>query len=348
MGSPVATRPVDDRARSRPTLEQVAAQAGVSRATVSRVVTGSTPVSAPVRAAVTRAISELGYVPNLAARSLVTSRADSVALVVTEDQSKLFGDPYFAGVVRGVAAGLAESDLQLVLMMERSHADHERLERFLASRRIDGVMVISLHGDDPLPERVERLGIPVVMLGQPLKGAWRRYVDVDNRGGGREAVEHLLARGRRRIAMITGPLDMRVALDRLAGYGDALRAAGVPERGALIAHGDHTEPGGRRAMEALLEGAGDLDAVFVASDMMAVGALSALHSAGRRVPDEVAVVGFDDQPNAAHTLPPLTTVHQPIERMGGELARLLIDVLRDPGLEHGLVLPSHLVVRESS
>jgi DNA-binding LacI/PurR family transcriptional regulator len=331
-----------------PTLEQVAARAGVSRATVSRVVTGSTPVSPAISSAVTRAIDELGYVPNIAARSLVTRRADSVALVVGEEQSKLFSDPYFAGVVRGVAAGLADSELQLVLMMDRSPADHERLERFLAGRHIDGVMLIGLHGPDPLPERLERAGIPVVMLGQPVMRDWRRSVDADNRTGARLAVDHLLERGRHHIATITGPLDMRVSLDRLAGYHDALTAAGRPGRPDLIAHGDHTEGGGRTAMRALLERNPDLDAVFVASDIMALGALGALHADGRRVPDDVAVVGFDDTPTAAHTAPPLTTVNQPVERLGLELARLLIEVLDDPDLERALVLPTHLVVREST
>jgi len=329
--------------RHAPTLEEVAARAGVSRSTASRVVTGSTPVSAGLREAVDRAVEELGYVPNIAARSLVTRRADAVALVVGEDQSRLFGDPYFAGVVRGVAARLAESDLQLVLAMESSPADHTRLERFLASRRLDGVMLVSVHGDDRLPDRLEAVGIPVVMLGQPLRGSWRRSVDIDNRTGARLATEHLLARGRQAIATITGPLDMRVAVDRLAGYRDALG-----ERDALIAHGDHTEAGGRRAMEELLARAPELDAVFVASDMMAIGALRALQAAGRRVPDDVALVGFDDGPAAGHADPPLTTVHQPIEGLGRELAGLLLDVLDDPELERRLVLPTSLVVRESA
>jgi DNA-binding LacI/PurR family transcriptional regulator len=325
----------------------VAKRARVSSATVSRVVTGSTPVSPQVREKVTRAIAELGYVPNLAARSLVTRRSGAVALVVAEGEGKLFGDPYFAGLVRGVSAQVAEADLQLVLMVD-SPSDHARLERFLASRPVDGLMIVGLHGRDPLPARLEAADMPVVLMGQPVQGDWPRFVDADNRGGARLATEHLLARGHARIATITGPLDMRAPVDRLAGHEEALAAAGRRRRRALVAHGDHTELGGRRAMEELLERTPTLDAVFAASDLMAIGALHALHAAGRRVPEDVAVVGFDDIPNAAHTIPPLTTVHQPVERMGRELVRLLFEVLAEPGLERRLVLPTHLVVRSSA
>ncbi|HZB58258.1 MAG TPA: LacI family DNA-binding transcriptional regulator, partial [Actinomycetota bacterium] len=279
-----------------PTLEQVAALAGVSRATVSRVVNGSPKVSPAVRAQVERAVAKLGYVPNRAARSLVTRRADSVALVVSEPHARFFSEPFFAGMVRGVSAALAETGVQLLLLIAQDLPDRGWLERYVVGGHVDGVLLASLHGDDPLPGTLERAGVPAVLIGRPVdQAAPGSYVDADNRGGAGKAVGHLARRGRRRIATITGSLDMGVGQDRLEGYRDGLAAAGLAGAGDLVETGDFTEEGGAAAMGRLLERPGDpVDAVFAASDLMAAGALRALRAAGRRVPEEVAVVGFED------------------------------------------------------
>jgi DNA-binding LacI/PurR family transcriptional regulator len=333
---------------SPPTLEQVAALAGVSRATVSRVVNGSPKVSPVVRAQVERAVAKLGYVPNRAARSLVTRRADSVALVVSEPRARFFSEPFFAGMVRGVSAALAETGVQLLLLIAQDLRDRRRLERYVVGGHVDGVLLASLHGEDPLPGALERAGVPAVLVGRPAEPTQASYVDADNRGGAGKAVEHLVRRGRRRIATITGPLDMGVGLDRLEGYRDGLAAAGLAD-GDLVETGDFTEEGGAAAMARLLARPGPpVDAVFAASDLMAAGALRALRAAGRRVPEDVAVVGFEDSAVARYAQPPLTTVRQPIEEMGRQATRLLLArIAGETGGMH-LILDVDLVERAST
>ncbi|HWD42727.1 MAG TPA: LacI family DNA-binding transcriptional regulator [Actinomycetota bacterium] len=334
---------------SPPTLEQVAALAGVSRATVSRVVNGSPKVSPLVRAQVERAVAKLGYVPNRAARSLVTRRADSVALVASEPHARFFSEPFFAGMVRGVSAALAETGVQLLLLIAQGRSDRQRLQRYVVGGHVDGVLLASLHGDDPLPGALERAGVPAVLVGRPADLVPASYVDADNRGGAGKAVEHLVRRGRRRIATITGPLDMEVGLDRLEGYRDGLAAAGLAAGQALVETGDFTEEGGAAAMARLLARPGPpVDAVFAASDLMAAGALRALRAAGRRVPEDVAVVGFEDSAVARYAQPPLTTVRQPIEEMGRQATRMLLaKIAGETGGMH-LILDVDLVVRASS
>jgi DNA-binding LacI/PurR family transcriptional regulator len=331
-----------------PTLEQVAALAGVSRATVSRVVNGSPKVSPGVRAQVERAVAKLGYVPNRAARSLVTRRADSVALVVSEPHSRFFSEPFFAGMVRGVSAALAETGVQLLLLIAQELADRARLERYVIGGHVDGVLLASLHGDDPLPGSLERAGVPVVLVGRPAGTAPASWVDADNRGGARKAVDHLVRGGRRRIATIAGPQDMGVGLDRLDGYRDGLAAAGLAAA-ELVEAGDFTEEGGAEAMGRLLGRPGPpVDAVFAASDLMGAGALRALRAAGRRVPEDVAVVGFEDSAVARYAQPPLTTVRQPIEEMGRQATRLLLAKVAGQAGGMHLVLDVELVVRSSA
>lgn len=335
-------------ARTQPTLEAVAERAGVSRATVSRVINASPRVSDAARQAVEEAIDALGYVPNRAARTLVTRRNDSVALVVNEPADRLFSDPFFAGIVRGVARALAERDLQLVLLMRHGGPESRRLERYLSRSHIDGALIVSLHGRDPLPDRLAAQGVPVVLGGRPQDGGALPYVDVDNVGGARTAVAHLLARGRRRIATVTGPLDMAVGQDRLAGYEQALASAGLPPEADLVAGGTFDEASGAVAMRGLLERRADLDAVFAASDLMAAGALAVLHEHGRSVPGDVAVVSFDDTAVARSCQPALTSVHQPIEEFGAAMTRLLAGILRGEPHPDRMLLPTELVVRSSS
>jgi DNA-binding LacI/PurR family transcriptional regulator len=332
-----------------PTLEQVAALAGVSRATVSRVVNGSPKVSPAVRAQVERAVAKLGYVPNRAARSLVTRRADSVALVVSEPHTRFFSEPFFAGVVRGVGAALAETGVQLLLLIAHDVGDRGRLERDVVGGRVDGVLLASLHGDDPLPGTLERAGVPAVLVGRPAGAGPASYVDADNRGGAGKAVDHLARRGRRRIATITGPQDMGVGQDRLDGYRDGLAAAGLAAADDLVEAGDFTEEAGAAAMGRLLRRPGPpVDAVFAASDLMAAGALRALRAAGRRVPEDVAVVGFEDSAVARYAQPPLTTVRQPIEEMGRQATRLLLAKIAGETGDMHLILDVELVVRASA
>ena len=335
--------------RERPTLEAVARRAGVSRATVSRVVNGSTTVAAAIRDAVNRAVEELGYVPNQAARSLVTQRTESIALILPESASRVFSDDmFFPAVIRGVSVELEAADKQLVLMMAGSPASHDRVERYAMAGHVDGVMFASMHGADPLPGSLARMGIPVVCSGRPMASAESDvpYVDVDHVGGVAAAVRHLVATGHRRIATIAGPQDMVAGVDRLTGYQSALAEAGLPEHTAV---GDITRESGVRAMRQLLAEDPRLDAVFVASDMMAHGALQAVKESGRRVPENVAVIGFDDFEISRFSDPPLTTVRQPIVDIGRTMAKQMLGLVDGkPDVPRCVVLPVELVVRASA
>ncbi|MFD6415460.1 LacI family DNA-binding transcriptional regulator [Streptomyces sp. NPDC060194] len=327
----------------RPTLEAVAERAGVSRATVSRVVNGMPGVRPGLVDRVRQAVEELRYVPNQAARSLVTRRHDAVAVVIAEPETRVFADPFFAQQLRGISKELTAHDSQLVLLLVEGPNDFARVGRYLGGGHVDGALVFSVHIDDPMPVIIDRSGLPTVYGGRPVKSTDTAvpFVDCDNRGGAREAVRHLVSLGRRRIAHITGPLDQTSAVDRLDGYRDVLPDAD-PQ---LLATGDFTPAGGERAMCELLDRAPDLDAVFVASDLTASGALRALKAYGRRVPEDVAVVGFDDITTIAeHTEPPLTTVRQDIEEMGREMVRLLMRGLDRPDGDGAPVTPPPPVI----
>jgi DNA-binding LacI/PurR family transcriptional regulator len=341
------------RSAGRPTLDQVAARAGVGRGTVSRVVNGSPQVSDSARAAVERAIEELGYVPNRAARALVTQRTDSVALVVSESEERVFGEPFFAGIIRGINSVLLQTPMQMWLAMAQSKRERERVEHHLTPQHVDGVLLMSLHGADKLPSLLAERGLPVVICGRPggvvPASDQVTCVDADNAGGARSAVAHLIAQGRKRVTAIAGPQDMGVGVERLLGFRQAMVEAGARVDDSVIAYGDFSEASGAEAMRTLLDRHPKLDAVFCASDLMAVGAMRTLREYGRRIPSDIAVVGFEDSVLARQTEPALTTVHQPVEAMGREMARLLVAHIRGDRIPAPLVvLDTHLVVRASA
>ncbi|MFE7811021.1 LacI family DNA-binding transcriptional regulator [Streptomyces sp. NPDC057433] len=351
----MASHGARSRSGGRPTLEEVAVRAGVGRGTVSRVINGSPRVSDATRAAVEAAVAELGYVPNTAARALAANRTDAIALVVPEPETRFFAEPYFSDMLRGVGAALSDTQMQLLLIFAGSARERQRLADYLAAHRVDGVLLVSVHAHDPLPDMLAQLEIPAVISGPRSAAETLTSVDSDNYGGARQAVEHLIGRGRHRIAHITGRLDVYGAQRRTDGYRDALRDAGHPEDDLLIESGDFSEEGGRRAMAALLERRPDLDAVFAASDVTAAGARHALREAGRRIPDDVALVGYDDSAIARHMDPPLTSVRQPIEEMGRRMIDLLLAEVADrrPPASRELdrrqvVLATELVARASS
>ncbi|MFD3548650.1 LacI family DNA-binding transcriptional regulator [Streptomyces sp. NPDC058655] len=332
------------RPGNRPTLEAVAALAGVSRATASRVVNGGDGVRAPLAGRVRDAIRDLGYVPNHAARTLVTRRTGAVAVIIAEPEIRIFSDPYFSRQIRGISKELTAHDTQLALLLVEDRGDYDRIERYLAGGHVDGALAFSLHTDDPLPAITRRIAVPTVYGGRPGWPGDVPYVDADNRGGAREAVRYLLARGRKRIAHIAGPLDQTSAADRLSGYRDVLPQADP----ALVAEGDFTAAGGALAMERLLDGAAGIDAVFAGNDLMATGALRVLRERGLAVPRDVALIGFDDtEPVAEATDPPLTTVRQDIEGMGRLMARLLLGILNANGGGGGRAVPGPVVTPTS-
>lgn len=332
-----------------PTLEEVAAHAGVGRGTVSRVINNAAGVKESTRRAVRRAIEELGYVPNLAARSLAGRRADAVALVLTEPDWRQFAEPFFSEIVRSLGDALADTGIQLLLTLVRSEAERQRFLEYARGGRVDGVLLISVHAGDALPDMLAEARLPTVLLGRRSGDEYVSYVDADNRGGARSAVSHLLKQGRKAIATITGPLDMYAAQCRLHGYQDALAMAGLKGEPSWVAEGDFTEESGRRAMAELLDRHPEIDGVLAASDTTAAGALHTLRAAGRRVPEDVAVIGFDDFPLAERTQPRLTTVRQPLEEIGRAMIRLLLEEIEEPAVAwRHVILRTELVVRESS
>ncbi len=332
------------------TLSDVAAAAQVSRATASRVLTGDDKVGAKYRSAVLSAAERLGYVPNRAARSLRTRRSGSIGVVLAEPSAVVFGNPFFGQLLSGIAQELNERDLQLTLFLPQNERDERRLQSYLASGHVDGVLLTFYQDRDPIYDQLARNGIPVVVNARPLYGSSPvSYVDADNDGGAALAVEHLLEQGCRSIATIAGPLGTSAGAERLTGYRRALERAGIPPDEDLIRVGDFTTPSGRELTIALLTERPDVDGIFIAGELMAYGVLNALHRLGRRIPQDVAVVSFDDLPGAATTDPPLTSVHQPVEQMGQEMTRLLLAQLDDDShVPRQVILGTHLVVRESS
>jgi DNA-binding LacI/PurR family transcriptional regulator len=325
-------------------MDDVAAVAGVSRGTVSRVLNGGHNVSRQALEAVERAISKTGYVVNQHARSLVTQRSGSVAFILAEPQDKLFEDPNFNNLLRGCTQVLAEHDITLLLTVAATGEDRKRIGRWVTAGHVDGALLISNHLGSPLLAELKERGLPFVVCGRPL-GQERdvSYVAADDRDGARQMTGYLRDTGRRQIGIITGPLDTPGGVDRLAGYREVV-GHGDPH---LIATGDYTQASGEAAMVRLLHQAPDLDAVFVCSDLMAAGAITALQRAGKRVPEDIAVGGFDDSKVATTTTPLLTTIRQPWARVSSEMVRLLLAHIE--GEEHAaVILPTELVIRDSA
>jgi DNA-binding LacI/PurR family transcriptional regulator len=331
------------------TVTDVARRAGVSTATVSRVMNDNPRVRAEVRAAVTVAIKELGYVPNPSARSLMTRLTESIGVVVLESADRLFGDPFFGQLMLGISASLSENDQRLVLMLAPTREEESRIDRYLGAGHVDGVVLVGPHGADPLLKRLLRQQIPFVVSGRPMEPRPVTYVDSQNRSGAEAAVSHLLASGRRVIGTIHGTLDLSSAFDRLEGYRDALRAAGRAVDPDLEVDGQYRSRTAVQAMNGLLERHPDLDAVFVASDSMAIAAMQAIKDSGRRIPDDIAVIGFDDLPTASESRPTLSTVRQPIETMGREMVRLVLQrVGRADLAPQEVIFGTELVLRGST
>ncbi|PRB12958.1 LacI family DNA-binding transcriptional regulator [Microbacterium sp. MYb62] len=328
----------------RATIEEVASTAGVSRSTVSRVVNGSTAVSPEALAAVRAAIDELNYVPNRAARSLASRQTHAIALIVPEDTTRFFGDPFFAAIVAGITGALGGSDYLLNLLIA-SDDPGDKMTSFVRNGGVDGALIVSHHTSDAFIDRIAD-AVPVVYGGRPVRRREGDYVvDVDNVAGARNATRRLIDIGRTRIATISGPLTMVASQDRVQGFRAALTDAGLTP--SAEEEGDYTEASGAEAARRLLDG-GRPDAIFVASDLMARGALTALRAAGVRVPEDIAVVGFDDSSVAVTTDPPLTTMRQPMYAQGEAMARVLLSRLAGEEPPTTTILPTELVVRASA
>ncbi|MFF2520840.1 LacI family DNA-binding transcriptional regulator [Streptomyces liangshanensis] len=381
----------DVRSAAAPTLEDVARAAGVSRATVSRVVNGVRNVDPAIQEAVRQAVAATGYTPNRAARSLVTRRADAIALVVSgaaaddameeagpspsgrengagggqgggggvDDEdgetdggsvsftARVSADPFFGRVVTGVVNHLRPRGMYPMLMFAGTARARDEVVSYIRQGNTDGALVVSAHAEDPLPSLLTEAGLSAVLYGRPTRPVRISYVDLAQRDGARLAAERLLERGCRRIVTITGPLEAPVGQDRLTGFRETLARRGRPDAPAV--EGRFSQESGEVAMARLLAEHPDLDGVFAANDLMAVGACHVLREHGRRVPEDVAVIGFDDNGVAAACRPPLTTVRQPVEEMAGAMVDLLLERLARPSLPvTSVIYEPTLVVRDSA
>jgi LacI family transcriptional regulator, galactose operon repressor len=327
-------------------LDEIARLSGVSRSTVSRVVNNDPKVSERTRTQVQEVLQRVNFHPNAAARSLAAGRSRVLGLVIPMGVAALFTDPYFPLLTQGVAAAANAHDHSVMLWVAEPEYERRTIGQVMQNGLIDGVILASMLSDDPLLRALIQGSLPFILVGRHPTNTTVNYIDVDNINSARQAVTHLLRLGRRRIATITGPQNMSVGADREAGYVTALRQRGLAIDPNLIVESDFTESGAHAAMQRLLPF--NPDAVFAASDVMAIGALRALRDAGRRVPEDIALIGFDDMPFAARSDPPLTTVRQPVQRTGEVAAETLIDLIEHPEAQpRRILLPTELVIRAS-
>jgi DNA-binding LacI/PurR family transcriptional regulator len=362
----------DARRTVVPTLEDVARAAGVSRATVSRVVNGAPNVSSDLQRVVQQAIAAVGYVPNRAARQLITGRSGVIALVMSiaseassrasslqtavsgevepspadSAPDRVFADPFFGRIVAGVLGYLRPRRLHPLLMLAEDDASRAQVLDHLREGTADGALVVSVDPADPLPGLLVEARLPAVFFARPERPLPVRYVDLAHQDGGRLAAERLLAQGRRRVAAIAGPLTLHAGRARLDGFCDTMARHGV----AYVPYsvGNFTQDSGEHAMRELLDREPELDGVFASNDLMAVGALHVLLERGRRVPQDVAVIGFDDSSAATSSRPRLTTVRQPVEEMAAQMAQLLLERLDEPeSAPRAVLFDSELIVRAS-
>lgn len=329
-----------------PTLEDVARLAGVSRATASRAIIEPGKVSAQRRSAVEEAMQALGYVPNAAARSLVTRRTMSIAVVVPEPERTVFEDPFFQSAIGGINSVLTKADYQLVLLMGDPQGQTQRVREYLRSRLADGIVVVSHHGSDGVVESALSAGVPTVLVGRPFSPAIEvTYSDLDNVLGGRLATRRLIEQGCTRIGIVTGPLDMVGARDRFEGWRAELAAHGLPAGG--IWHGDFDRASGLRVGREIADSALHLDGLFVSSDLMALGVMEALVEHGLQLPDDLKIVGFDDISLAAYAKPSLTTITNPGFELAAAAGELLLEQLRTEERPEPRCVVPQLVARDS-
>ena len=329
------------------TLEDIGRLAGVSRSTVSRVLNNQANVKPEVRARVQEVIRRTGYTPNIAARSLVSGRTGVIGLVIPSRVHRLFEDPYFARLIQGITAASNQAGTTLSLFLFQTEEEESELyPRVVTSGMLDGLILTATRMADPLLSQVSPDELPIVIVGRPDRDGFS-YVDVDNRGGAIMAAQHLVGLGHQRIGLVGAPINTTAGLDRLNGFVEGLALSGMALNPTLRVDGDFSEASGYTAMRNLIPK--QPEAVFVASDNMAVGALRALREAGIKVPEDMAIMGFDGLPSSETATPALTTIKQPVTATGARAVHILNDLVTGvataPVAE---LMPVELVIRESS
>lgn len=333
------------------TLEEIARLAGVSRSTVSRVINGDSRVSDEARLRVQQVIARTNYHPNAAARSLASRRTRVLGLLISQAVGSLFFDPFYPILIQGTADACNAAGYTLTMLMDTSDdgsAVAQLYQRVIRGRHVDGLILACHAVDDPIVPQLQADHLPFVLVGRH-PGAEVSFVDIDSRSAAREAVTHLLHHGYRRIGMICGPANLIAAIDRHAGYVNALQEAAIPPDPSRVIFSDFTQRGGYEAMKTLLAASPrPPDAIFAASDALAMGAIQAIQDAGLCVPGDIAVMGFDGLQAGAATKPPLSTVTQPVADLGREAVRLLLDMIASPASDTAQrYLPTHLTLRRS-
>jgi LacI family transcriptional regulator len=330
-------------------LEDIAKQAGVSRSTVSRVINNEGYVSKHTRARVMEIIERLNFSPNHAARTLVTQRSNVIGIVMPGTANVFFGDnSYFPMLLQGIAEATNKHNHSMLLWLGQLNEDPEHFsQRIIRNRICDGLIVASITNDDPLIGRLVDSIPNFVMVERPTNYQDRiSYVTADNIKGGQMATEHLINLGHKRIAHITGHMNISDGQDRVIGYRRALERAGIAYNPDLVYEGRFTYEGGYNGMKALLPQ--KPDAVFAASDTAAFGAMRAIQEVGLRIPQDIAIIGFDDLDGTANAVPPLTTIRQPVQQKGAAALTLLLDLISGKTqAPHQVILPVQLVIRES-
>jgi DNA-binding LacI/PurR family transcriptional regulator len=333
------------------TLNQVAKRAAVSTATVSRVVNNYPHVKPDIRARVLAAIDELGYVPNAAARTMVTKRTGIIGLMLPQVEPDWFGEDatFYSIIVQSISRACTDADIQLLLSVTPQARSVDVAERVLKGGHVDGVIVSVFPSNHPVMGMLARSRLPAVLIGRNPYYPELHWVDVDNFHSAVEAVTYLIQKGRRRIATLAMPSDGSAGTQRRDGYTRALLDYDLPIDRALITEMSPSGDDGVAAIKRLLSLPEPPDAIFAASDGMALRAMEVIHARGLRIPEDIAVIGFDDQPNARKADPPLTTVHQPMRQMGVCATELLLQVIEGQVSEpQHIVLPTSLVVRQSA
>ena len=338
--------------KRRVTSRDVAARAGVSRTTVSFVLNDvpGVNISQETRNRVLQAAQELGYVPDAAARSLASRRTNTLGLVLVRNQSHIAVDAFLPQVIHGLGESTRQAGFHLLLEPVEDISHPDAYIHLVRAKHIDGIVLSGPRSDDEELASLISEGFPVVLLGQlPDKPAC--FVDVDNRGAAREGVEHLIHLGHQRIGCITNaPPEYTGGVDRLAGYHDALQAAGLPYEEALVRFGDFVPESGYEAARSLLQETPPPTALFVASDVVAFGAMAAVRECGLSIPDDLALVGFDDVPLARYIDPPLTTVRLPAAELGRQAGRMIISLIQNGEVaseNRNVILDTELIVRAS-
>jgi DNA-binding LacI/PurR family transcriptional regulator len=339
--------PREKQLRRRATINDVAAEAGTSRGTVSRVLNHEPYVSEVARKAVEEAVARVGYVRNAAARNLVTQKSRAVALIVHEPHSLVLDDPNIGNILIGTNSVLSDADYQMVTLIVDSSRDSDRVVEYLRGGFVDGAIILSARTRDPIAVAVAELGLPASFVGHPPDAPDIPFIGIDNASAAEEITRRLVATGRKRVGMLASGLDRDSGQDRLTGFTRALGPDFDPQ--LVVRHQFYSFAAGVEGMTELLRRDPTIDGVFAASDAVAAGAMDVLHRVGRRIPDDVGIVGFDDSSWALRCNPPLSTVRQPAESLGRQAAQQVLKQLRSAGdTEPGILLTTEIVWRESA